>query len=138
MKDIKQILVEKCDKVIEKEKVYDDFRAVIQSRHIDWKAKPSAAITSVSAKVDNVLRNFAHAHGVSGSGALKYFFETVGAKAIEHLEENYSQRCPLNDWRSYRYHIQNNKLSRKEKKIDAKVREYFDKNYGRNTPSLAA
>ena len=135
----KQRIVKICDKAIKKAEEHDDIRAVIQYRHIDWKAKPSSAITSISSRVDNVLRNFAHAHGVSGSGALKYFFETVGSKLVDFLEESYEQRPKYNDWRAYRFHIQNGgELTRKEKKIDEEVRKIFDDSYGRNTPSIAA
>ncbi len=134
----KQRIAKICDEAIDREKEKDDIRAVIQYRHIDWKSTPSTTITSISTKVDNVLRNFAHAHGVTGSNALKYFFETVGSKVLEHLEESYEQRQKYADWRAYKHNLQNGKLTRKEKKLDKAVRKFFDDGYGRNTPSIAA
>ena len=127
-----------CQEALEDIRQDEDFRAEIQNRRIQWNAKPKTTIVRIPSEVDNVLRNFAYDEDVSASSALTHFFNTVGKSLLNKLEKRHSQRDQYHDWKAYRYHIQNHKLTRQEKKVDKKVRKHFERTYVRNRPTIAA
>ncbi len=110
------------------------FRAEAQSRHINWKAKRSSALTSIPAEVDNLIRNIAYKKRLSFNKAMKYFFNQH--LSLNKLDRKYSQRPTAADWQSWRRAVHKNKLSSEEKKIDKSVRKMFDEGYGRNRPTV--
>ena len=116
----------------------DDFRAEVQSRHINWEAKQKSCISTLPVDIDNLLRNIAYHDQLTYDQAKKKFFNEHVKRSVKKLEKEYSQRPNNHDWRSYRRALQKGELSEEEKRMDHIFREMFDEEYGRNKPTASS
>lgn len=134
-KAYRQAVVQKeCDDVVHDINEHKHFRAEVKSKKVAWNEFPNSVIASLDAHIDNTLRNFAYHNNITGSSALNCFFKTVVPGVIEKIKKIYPQRPMYSDWRAYRWHLKNNKLTKSQKKKDTIVKMDFNRTYGRNKP----
>lgn len=134
-KDVRQAQAQKeCDYLIQDIDEHKHFKAQVQSKKIAWNKKPTSEIVGIDAEIDNTLRNYGYHENISGSRVLNQLLKTKLQPFIEVLKDEYPQRPFDADWRAYRWHIHNKKLTKTQKKNDIVTKVKFNATYGRNNP----